>query len=237
MEKKKEQPMWLDYNVKLQMTGQFAASLPRTLDQIQSMLENRMPTNPPADYVPIQELAQQVLGRVIKPEETEGEENPPEDKEKLKFGWATFCHNDQGLYYEGRCIRGHIKDCATQIRSFFTNPKTGASVPLKAWVANKVYVLTDEIYLMNGKTPIKEISGTQQRFVQVMTPPGPRSTIKFIDYVDKPELNFALRVLNDGVITPQIIEALFTYGSIHGAGQERSQGWGRYTYTISPASL
>jgi hypothetical protein len=39
-------------------------------------------------------------------------------------------------------------------------------------------------------------------------------------------------VLDDGIITEDILKAIFEYGSIHGLGQERSQGWGRYTYEI-----
>jgi hypothetical protein len=30
-----------------------------------------------------------------------------------------------------------------------------------------------------------------------------------------------------------MLRVIFDYGSIHGLGQERSQGWGRYTYTIN----
>jgi hypothetical protein len=66
-----------------------------------------------------------------------------------------------------------------------------------------------------------------------MTRQGPRSTIKFIDYLEKPTLSFHLNVLDDGVITPTILNSIFEYGSVHGLGQERSQGWGRYTFTIT----
>jgi hypothetical protein len=220
-----KKPMWLVYQVQLRMTGRFAASLPRTMEEIKKMLENRMPANPPADYVPIEELADQVAEKVGAP--AEGEE-----EEEFKFGWATFARNDDGLYYEGRCVRGHIKDCATQVSGLF-EPKITA---LKAKVANKVYVMTDVIPLLMGGPLVraKEIAGTEQRFVQVMTRMGPRSTIKYIDYLNSPTLSFhfQLNVLNDGVITEEILHTLFEYGSIHGMGQERSTGWGRYSFTI-----
>jgi hypothetical protein len=41
-------------------------------------------------------------------------------------------------------------------------------------------------------------------------------------------LNFTLRVLEDGVIDRDILEAIFEYGGTHGMGQERSQDWGKY---------
>ena len=71
-----------------------------------------------------------------------------------------------------------------------------------------------------------------QRFIQVMTKKGPRSTMKFVDYLEKPELTFKLNVLDDGIITDDILGAIFNYGRVHGMGQERSQGWGRYIYQI-----
>ena len=207
--------MWLRYQVELQMTGRFAASLPRTREQISDMLEHRMPVNPPDDYIPIDELTEEVAEKVGLIEE---------DQEEVKFGWATFPKDDTGLYYEGRCIRGHLKDCAAQVRGFL-EPEVKA---LKAKVANKVYVMTDVIPL-----GAKEPAGTEARYVQVVTRLGPRSTIKYVEYLEKPSLVFELKVLNDGVITPEILNTIFEYGSIHGMGQERSQGWGRYTFKVT----
>jgi len=207
--------MWTKYDVELQMVGRFAASIPKTPEEIQAMLEHRMPLNPPEDYTPIEELATDVAEKVTPYEGGEGE---------LKYGWATFLRDETGLYYEGRCVRGHLKDCANQVKGVLSPPVKA----LKAKVANKVYVMTDVISLW-----ATEIAGTETRFVQVMTPAGPRSTIKYIDYMEKPTLNFRLNVLDDGVITEDILKKVFEYGSIHGMGQERSQGWGRYTFKIA----
>lgn len=209
--------MWKKYDIELQMTGRFAAALPKTKEDIKKMLQNRMPVNPPEDFIPIEELVDVVAEKV-------GASPEGEEEEEFKYGWATFPKNNEELYYEGRCIRGHIKDCASQIKDAI-DPSVKA---LKAKVANKVYVMTDVIPL-GAKEPV----GTEQRFVQVMTRMGPRSTLKFIDYLEKPTLRFQLNVLDDKVITTEILSSIFEYGSIHGLGQERSQGWGRYTFTIT----
>lgn len=195
--------MWKRYVVKLQMTGRFAASIPKTDKEIMGMLEHRMPASKPEGAMPVEELAEQVAAEV-------GAE--PE------IGWATFKRDDKGLYYEGRCIRGHIKDCAQQVAPFFP-----AIRAFKSKVANKVYVEDEKIYLDKSKP-----DGYEQRFIQVMTKPGPRSTYKFLDYVEKPELVFTLKVLEDGIINREILEAIFEYGGTHGMGQERGQSWGRY---------
>lgn len=230
-----EEPMWLRYVVTLRMQGRFAAALPKTVEEIEKMLENRMPKNPPPNYTPVGELAQQVAEKVgIDTNPGEEPEEPGEGTEKAeKFGWATFPRNEKGeMYFEGRCIRGHLKDCANQVKDILRPPVTA----LKAKLSNKVYVMTEEIPLVVLKeyswVPATEVTGTQERFIQVMTHQGPRSTIKYIDYLEKPMLSFNIQVLNDGVITEGILRTILDYGSVHGTGQERSQGWGRYTYTI-----
>ena len=197
--------MWKRYMVELQVKGKFAAALPKTPEEVQQMLQHRTPTKPPSDFIQLDDLAKQVVEEV-------GADEP-------EFGWATFKRNENGLYYEGRCVRGHIKDCALQVARFFPDTKA-----FKAKVANKVYVETDIIPL--GKN---EPDGYEQRFIQVMTRQGPRSTIKFIDYIESPIIAFSLRVLEDGVITEEMLRAIFEYGGTHGLGAERSQGWGRYT--------
>ncbi len=199
-------PMWLEYVVVLQFTGKFAASIPRTRDEIKNMLTFRMPGKEPENSVPIEDLTEQVVQEVGA---DEGEFLP---------GWATFKFDENGLYYEGRNVRGHMKDCALQISKFFPD-----IAYFRAKVANKVYVVTDVMPLSR-----KDPDGCEQFFIQVMTAQGPRSSIKYIDWVEKPILSFRLRVLNDGIIKESHLRAIFEYGSVHGMGQERSQGWGRY---------
>jgi hypothetical protein len=140
--------MWKQYDVELRMTGYFAASLPRTSEEIKKMLEYRMPVKPPEDFVPLDELADEVAEKVGIAEEGE-------EAEELKYGWATFPRNEDGLYYEGRCVRGHIKDCANQVRDAIT-PEVKA---LKSKVANKVYVMTDIVPLMVNGLQAKEVAG------------------------------------------------------------------------------
>ena len=62
-----------------------------------------------------------------------------------------------------------------------------------------------------------------------MTRQGPRSAIKYIDYVNSPFFEFNIKLMNDGIISMKHIESILQYGSVHGMGAERSQGWGRYS--------
>ena len=196
--------MWTKYEVELKFTTPFASSTPKNPKDIGAMLEARMPAKPPEDAIPLPELAEQVAEEV---------EATPE----VERGYATFKRDENGLYYEARCVRAHIKDCANQLQGLL------GIKALKAKVANRVYVEPARIYL--EKT---EPDGNETRIIHAMTMKGPRSSLKTIDYVDKPILKFNLKVLDDDVIDRDILEAIFEYGSEHGMGQERSQDWGKY---------
>lgn len=196
--------MWTKYEVELKFTTPFASSTPKNPKDIAAMLEVRMPAKPPEDATPLPELAEQVGEEVGAAEEVER-------------GYATFKRDDNGLYYEARCVRAHIKDCANQLQGLL------GIKALKAKVANRVYVEPAKIHLAKS-----EPDGNETRIIHAMTMKGPRSSLKTIDYVDKPVLKFALKVLDDGVIDREILEAIFKYGGEHGMGQERSQDWGKY---------
>jgi len=196
--------MWKKYEVELQLTTQFASSTPKNPLDIEAMLKARIPSKPPEDPIPLPELADQIAEDV-------------EADEEVERGYATFKRDENGLYYEARCVRAHIKDCANVLQKLL------GKKALKSKVANRVYIEPAKIYL--GKS---EPDGNETRIVHAMTMKGPRSSLKTIDYVDKPVLKFILKLMDDGEITQDILEAIFEYGGEHGMGQERSQDWGKY---------
>jgi len=196
--------MWKKYKVELEFNTPFASSTPKNPKDIEAMLEARMPSKLPPDPVSIPELASQVAEEV-------------EATEEVERGYATFKRDDEGLYYEARCVRAHIKDCANALQGLL------GIRALKSKVAQRVYVEPEKLYI--GKT---EPDGSETRIVHAMTMKGPRSSLKTIDFVNDVRLGFNLKVLDDGVITEDILRSIFEYGSTHGIGQERSQDWGRY---------
>jgi len=204
--------MWKKYNIELRFTTPFASSTPKNPKDIEAMLIARAPseselkkrTKDGEEITPIPELAEQVAEEVGA-------------SEQVERGYATFKRDDKGLYYEARCVRAHIKDCANQLQEFL------GIKALKSKVANRVYVEPAKIYL-DKLHP----DGSEVRIVHAMTMKGPRSSLKTIDYVDKPVLKFQLKVLDDGVIDEEILKAIFEYGGEHGMGQERNQDWGKY---------
>lgn len=70
-----------------------------------------------------------------------------------------------------------------------------------------------------------------------MTRQGPRSALKRNDYVREPKLAFTLRVLDDKVITEDLLRDVLEYGGTHGIGAERGLGYGRYALVGSLKEL
>lgn len=208
--------MWKRYTVTQHFTTPFASGTPKNLKDIEAMLENRMPATAPPEPVSIPELASQVAEEVGATEEIE------RDTEGVKIGHAVFKHDGKGLYYEARCVRAHIKDCANALQKLLDIKA------LKSKVAQRVYVEPAKLYL--GKS---EPDDCEMRIIHVMTAKGVRNSLKKIDYVKDAELTFNLKVLDDGVVTEDILRSIFEYGSTHGMGQERSQDFGRYTFEMT----
>lgn len=174
------------------------------------MLLHRAPSKAPGGAMPLDELTE-----IVQQEVGADEEYQP--------GWSTFKTDDSGIYYEGRCIRGHIKDCALQVAGFFPETKN-----FRAKLVNRVYVADSKIRLTRDGQALTKVDGYETRYIQVMTRQGPRSAIKWIDYVDSPAIAFRVRIMADNIIRLEHLHAVLDYGSIHGLGAERSQGWGRY---------
>lgn len=212
--------MWLKSQVMFTFTGPFAASIPKNTDEIQAMLEHRMASDPQfqkmVDPATLEELGATVAEEVGA--------TPEEEK-----GWATFKKDEKGLYYESRCVKAHLKDCANIIQGIL------GIKGLKPKLANRVYVVPERIYVMGDDGIKQQADGSEIRFVHAMTPVGMRNSIKRIEYVTGASISFNLKVLNDGVITPEILNTVLEYGSTHGIGQERSMDWGKYTFEVYPA--
>lgn len=212
--------MWQVWRVGLMVEGQFGSSIPRGEKEIRAMLEHRMPAKKPEDGMPLDGLVAQVVSEVAVADEDDGEFVP---------GWITFKRDEKGLYAEGRTIRGHLKDCALQVAKLFDGTKAhkDKGYPeiknFRSKFVNRIYVADQKIHLSK-----EEPDGYEERFIQVMTPQGPRSSIKYVDYVIDPLLEFSVKILDDGVITVKQLSTVLEYGAVHGMGAERSQGWGRY---------
>jgi len=61
-----------------------------------------------------------------------------------------------------------------------------------------------------------------------MTRQGPRSALKANEFIENASIKFSLRVLNDHIISEDILNQLFEFGCVKGSFAERGLGYGKY---------
>lgn len=214
--------MWKNYKVTWEFSELLCGSVPQAKELVRPWLESRAPAKRPDKGPSFDELEQEVNETI---------DSTGDVIERITLG---FQRDAQGLFIRGATIRAHIKDCANQVKEIVRQLhfKDKSKLGLKALVANKVYVVEYKIHLTRNGDYIKFEDGEREQAVHVMTAQGERNALKIIRYVEKPVIKFTLSVLNDGVISEEILKTIFDYGSIHGYGGERSMGEGRYAWTM-----
>ena len=135
----------------------------------------------------------------------------------------SFQKDEKGIFLRGGTVKAHLKDCSNQIKDVLGIKN------LRSKIANKVFVQESRIYLKrNDSEYIFEVDGEFDQPIHVITGLGPRSALKTIRFLTKPNIEFTLKILEDKEVDIKIIEKIFEYGSIHGFGGERGMGEGRY---------
>ena len=214
--------IWKQYGVDLQVTNEFMAGIPKNPELIKTWLESRKPSDvrlakkeaAGEAVTPLPELAEKVAEEV---------DNEGQEEEKIWLGFKQESAEETGnaegcrrYYIDGSNIKAHLKDCANVLKEL---------LDLRAFrskLADRVYVKEERIWLGDA------LSGTHEHPVHVMTRQGPRTALKRNDFINRPRLEFTLKVLADDVISEDLLRDLFEYGAVHGIGAERGLGYGRY---------
>jgi len=93
----------------------------------------------------------------------------------------------------------------------------------KGFLAERVFVEEDNVPLVRH-----EPDGVEMFIGHVSGAQGPRSTLTYYEYCQRPELTFTLASLQDCIKHDQW-EAIFEQAEMNGLGSLRSQGHGRFT--------
>ena len=205
------QEMYQVYEVECQIDDKICGGIPKEGDLIKAWVE--------ASTGYDDEMAQKIIEETTTQVATEEIE-----KVKEKRSWNCFKRDEKGLYIESRQVKALLKECANILKG------TKGATPiidirnLKHKLAERVFVEPPRIYLGTA-----EPNGHIERGIHVWTAQGPRNAIKRADYVMQPCLQFRLRVLNDGLITEDVLRKILIHGQLIGIGADRSQGYGKYT--------
>jgi CRISPR/Cas system CSM-associated protein Csm4 (group 5 of RAMP superfamily) len=143
--------------------------------------------------------------------------------------WNGFKSDDKGIYIEGRQVKAMLKESANIVKS-----KVDMTA-LKARISERVFVVEDRIHL-GTDTP----SGVHDSVVHAMTAQGPISALKKSDYVNTPTISFTLKVLDEPLVTKTkknkitpsaYLPLLLNVAAEQGLGADRSQGYGKFSFT------
>lgn len=220
--------MWTRLNVRFEFLTKLCAGIPANPDLQKKWLEARRPENRPPQSKSIDQIALEVYEST--PEDTRGEAT-----------LHVFQRHNGTLAVGLRTVRGHIKDVSTVLSSLYVG-KIAGERSFAVRVKNAVYYPPEAYWIpvLNAKTgkPILEPTGRYDKAIHMMTPQGPRSAIKTLEYVEGAAIEFPLLVMTQPngkmVVSEADLKTLFQYGAVHGYGPERGDGEGKYMFEISP---
>lgn len=146
-------------------------------------------------------------------------------------GWNTFVRDQEGNFaFMGYQVKAMLKEAAAVLRGFLLATQRDA-VPtyLRARLAEKVHVEERLLTFSPHKTTPDR---SPEKPIHVMTALGPRDALKKTDILENVELHVTLKVLADGQFTLPLLRTLLSFAADNGLGADRSQGMGKFDYTL-----
>jgi hypothetical protein len=217
--------LFTKYSVRWDFTTKLCASIPADPNLVAAWQKARQPKVRPPGGRSIDEINEEVLASL-----PESDEVPVNGLVFQREG----VNGDRHLCVRAATVRAHMKDCARVISSHYVGKIEGErSFAVK--VKNCVYHDETQYWLpilRPDGSRISEADGTHEKAIHVTDARGrPMNAIKLFEFVYPVRLDFTIKVLA-GAVKPKDLDILFTYGGVHGYAGERSDGEGRYTFTL-----
>lgn len=244
-EAKKEPPKpkvtWTYYRVHFDFLTRLCGSVPGNPNLVEPWQKSRMPTHKPPGGKSIEEVNEEIYNTLAEgAEEAERSElilqrNP---NPGLTYGYYFKPTNGDGAERKGNLVvrtatlRAHMKDCAGQISRAEGKIEGERSFNVK--VRNYCYHEERDYWtpiLRPDGEVIYEADSKYDKPVHVNGPRGPQNGLKTIEFVYPASLSFVVKIYNE-MVPMRDLEKLFMYGGTHGYGGERSDGEGRYEFSI-----
>jgi hypothetical protein len=217
------------YRVRLQVLDKIVGGVPSQPSVIKGWLKTRLELGDRD----LQELAEQTLRERFPDRQPSADElaSAVMDSEAAELSVNGFKRTAEGgLAYEGRCLKAAIKEWANSAYPGVDWPgkkniSAGFRKGLMATLAERVFV--PEVLIGLG---VMAPSGIEERVKHVKTPQGPRSSIARVEYVERPLLQFDVRV-HDDFLAPEAWGRIWERGEDIGIGADRSRSDGKFELT------
>ena len=217
--------MWTRYRVRWDFLTQLCGSVPADPEIVKAWLDARKPRVRPPGGKSIDDINEEVLATLAA-----GDELSDADSNIL-----TFQRHEGGCVQRAATVKAHLKDCARVL----SNQYIGRIEKERAFstrVINGVYhdpaVYWIPILRPDG-TPVEKHDGERDKAIHVRG----MAALKRFEWIQPARMDFTLLVLtaigNKPSVSEEDLGTLMEYGGVHGYGGERSDGEGRYTFTIT----
>jgi hypothetical protein len=217
--------LWTHYRVRLDFLTRVCGSVPADPELVVQWIKARQPDVKPPGALSIEEINEEVLASI---ERGEGEIDE-------SYSLLVFQRHNGQIVQRAATIRAHIKDCARVISAQFLGRIKGERA-FSTRVINGVYHDERQYWLpllRPDGSPITGADGERDKPIHARGPQGQTiNALKRYEFVDPPVvMDFRLKVLGRS-ISQTDLDHIFSYGGVHGYGGERSDGEGRYNYTL-----
>lgn len=147
-------------------------------------------------------------------------------EEKLEKARTGFLADGRGLYIDTYQLKAMIKQSAQMLGIY--KKKRGTKNMCAEGCEVKGPDHESRVYL-----GVKKPDGTDENVVHAMTPQGPISGIKHVDYVRKPKLSFEIWVLKTPPqetrhLSEDDLVEILTFSQENGVGADRARGFGKF---------
>jgi hypothetical protein len=232
--------LWTRYRVRWDFVTSLCGSVPADPEVVRAWLDSRKPTVQPPGSRSIDEINEEVLGTIVRGEELEEKE----------CNILTFQRHHGVCCMRASTIRAHLKECARKIGAYHVG-KIDKERAFATTFVDCVYpdpaVYWVPILRPDG-TPVTKHDGERDKAIHIWTPQGPRNALKRFEWIEPARMDFTLLVMNaagtrpgkkgeDPVPLPSVSEkdlaTVMSLGQIKGYAGERSDGEGKYTFTIT----
>lgn len=179
------------YRAECQVTHQLCGGIPKDPTMIRAWLSARLDMKDRA----LDELCQQTEAEMLEASGVRPSSEELLDELVANSKGNGFKSVDGELVFEGRCVKGGLKEFWNIAFPGVAWPGKPAGIRkgLKSFSEERIFV--EELFIPLGVTK-PDIEG-EQRVKHVQTPQGKRSTIGIVDLVLKPRLCFTVSVLDD----------------------------------------
>jgi hypothetical protein len=214
------------YRVRLQVLDKIVGGVPSQESVIKGWLKSRMEL----EERDLQELTEQTLSERFPDRQPSADELAEVlmDSEVVPSvnGFKRIPETGE-LAYETRCMKAAIKEWANSAYPGTDwpgkkNVASGFRKGLMSTLEERVFVTG--IYIGLG---VKEPSGVEERIKHVKTRQGPRSSITRVEYVERPLLEFELRV-HDDFLPMEAWGRIWERGEDIGIGSDRGRSDGKF---------